>query len=290
VPQDFATITQALDICPPGGTICLLPGVYKERISISKSVRICAADPIRGAAIVWHNNDNKTNNQCAIDIEDSCTYVSLRNLTILHFSRGSDIWNGNCAVRCHGNLTHSVLDGCSIQSDSGRGIVITNGASLKMVRSTVHDCAATGLYVGDLDSILEISHCNILRNGFGAPPTVEELEEDPPTPTVPSGHSGLYVEAAEAEIRNILLAGNCLTGLSVVRHGMVHISGSDITGNGQEPIVVFDESNESADGGVYEHSNNFETVPPEGTEGLLRCTGGYHKVLTKSILDKMYTD
>jgi hypothetical protein len=99
----------------------------------------------------------------------------------------------------------------------------------------------------------------------------------------------LYVEAAEAEIRNILLAGNCLTGLSVVRHGMVHISGSDITGNGQEPIVVFDESNESADGGVYEHSNNFEIVPPEGTEDL-RCTRGYHKVLTKSILDKMYTD
>jgi hypothetical protein len=71
---------------------------------------------------------------------------------------------------------------------------------------------------------------------------------------------------------------------------MVHISGSDITANGQEPIVVFDESNESADGGVYEHSNNFETVPPEGTEGLLRCTGGYHKVLTKSILDRMYTN
>jgi hypothetical protein len=138
-----------------------------------------------------------------------------------------------------------------------------------MVHSMVHYCAVTGLYIGGLDSILKILHCNILRIGFGAPPTIKELEEEPPIPTVPSGHSRLYVEAAEAEIRNTLLAENCLTGLSVIWHGMIHISGSNITCNGQEPIAVFDKANESADGGIYEHLNTFKTVPPaEGTEDL----------------------
>ena len=41
-----------------------------------------------------------------------------------------------------------------------------------------------------------------------------------------------------------LLAGNCLTGLSVVRGGFVSLSGSDVTENGQQvaapPILIED--------------------------------------------------
>lgn len=299
VPQDFSSITQALEVCPPGGTITLLPGVYHERIVIRSSVRIRAADPRRGAAIVWHhrtrnNNDDDSKqetqkNTSAIEIEDSCTYVSLQHLNILHFSRGNDIWNGNCAVFCHGHLTHTVIHGCSIQSDSGRGVVVANGASLKLAQSTVHDCAATGLYVGHIDSIVNIANCNILRNGFGPP----DDENDDSETLIHPGHSGLYVEAAEAEIRNTLLAENCLTGLSVVRQGMVHISESDITTNGEEPIVILDEPNDSAEGGVvYEFSNTFDCSSPlqNGTDEMIRCSLVHNKFLTKSMLNKMYTD
>ena len=41
-----------------------------------------------------------------------------------------------------------------------------------------------------------------------------------------------------------LLAGNCLTGLSVVRGGFVSLSGSDVTENGQQaaapPVLIED--------------------------------------------------
>ena len=109
---------------------------------------------------------------------------------------------------------------------------------------------------------------------------------------VSAGHSGLYVEAAEAEVRNTLLAGNCLTGLSVVRNGCVHISQCDVTANGMEPIVIFDviheDMDESSEGGVFEYGNNFGIGMEDGLGGPIRCPRVRHDFLTKSILNQMY--
>lgn len=302
VPQDFSTIAQALDHSSPGATITLMPGVYEERIVIHKSIRIRASHPDQGAAIVWHHTsssscEDEERNTSAVEVAESCTYAYLHHLTILHSSRGSDIWNGNCALFCHGDLTHTLIDSCSIQSDSGRGVVVTDGAYLKLSRSSVHDCAATGLYVGDVDSSVEITRCNILWNGFGGSSSNNSsTESDERAPSlssvVPWGHSGLYVEAAKAEIKDTLLAGNCLTGISVVRHGCVHICGCDVTTNGQEPIVVFDSPNDNHDGegGVYEADNNFGEADeyPSDIREKVRCRHVLHEFLAPSVLESMY--
>ena len=56
--------------------------------------------------------------------------------------------------------------------------------------------------------------------------------------------TGVYIESSMCWIDDSLLAGNCLTGLSVVRGGFVSLSGSDITQNGQQaaapPILIED--------------------------------------------------
>lgn len=41
-------------------------------------------------------------------------------------------------------------------------------------------------------------------------------------------------------IDDSLIAGNCLTGLSVVRGGFVSVSASDVTDNGSTPILIED--------------------------------------------------
>ena len=46
--------------------------------------------------------------------------------------------------------------------------VVTNGAKLVMHNSVIHDCAATGLYIGDIGSHGLIQSCNIIRNGGGS--------------------------------------------------------------------------------------------------------------------------
>jgi hypothetical protein len=321
VPVDFATIRQALDTASPGTTITVQPGIYEERLVIQNSVRIRAADPKRGAAIVWYhrcendsegsNEDSSTckcgwrKNESVVEVEESCTYVSLQNLVLLHYAEGTDLWHGNSAVYCHGDLTHTHFDGCSIQSDSGRGIVISNGAQVIVTRSTIHDCAATGIYLGGDESSLDIITSNILRNGFGR----NDNDERPRTPTVQAGHSGLYIEAANAEIRNTLVAENCLTGLSVVptltpsrqrqtsQPQHIHLVHNTFVGNGAEPVVIFqeegfdDDDDDPSEGAIYEHSNIFDYATPSRDEmeaTLIRSPHVPHQQMSKKMLLDFY--
>lgn len=241
VPVDFATVTSAMSRCPAGGTISLMPGVYEERLEIRRSVHIRAAFPEKGAAIAWYKGVNEP---CIAVIEDDihdglAVFAEISNVQLLHSTEGSDIWGGNCAVMVEGRKNRLSLTSCCIQSESGRGVVAVSGSYLEVKSTVVHDCAATGLYVGDIDSIATVSGCNLVRNGGGSRRPPRDAEEDD-MDRVPPGHSGMYVEAGRASVDNSLVAGNSLTGLSIVRGGGVIISGCDITENGSEPILVED--------------------------------------------------
>lgn len=324
--MDFPTINEALTISPPGTTITIRPGIYEERLIIEDSVKIRASDPTQGAALVWYQpsspeRDPSSNeassslsssssspstrppydNESLIEIEESCTYVSLKNLTLLHYSEGTDLWDGNCAVYCHGDLTHTSLEECSIQSDSGRGIVVKNGAEVILIRSSIHDCAATGVYVGGDGSIVDIISSNILRNGFGRRPLDDVRLERMRPPGTREGHSGLYIEQGDVEIRNTLIAENCLTGMSVVRGGSLHLSHSVFVGNGADHILVYQEDlsedenddddhngdDEDSLRGMIEHSNVFEPDSPNPEtmrKTLIRSPTVCHRRLSRDSL------
>jgi len=117
---------------------------------------------------------------------------------------------------------------------------------------------------------VQVSKCNVIRNGFGSRKLRSSdegrqdldnvltewtrLREDANAGVivarqrfdevpVPSGHSGIYIEGAMCWIDDTLIASNCLTGASVVRNGFLSLSGCDITqnsGNGH-PILIEDE-------------------------------------------------
>lgn len=241
VPVDFASITSALSHCPWQGTITLLPGVYEERLSIRKAVHIRAAYPAIGAAIVWYRGIDEPCIAVTGDLlGNRNVHVMLSHLQLFHSTDGVDIWGGNCAVLVEGNDNRLDLTSCSLQSDSGRGVVAVEGAILHLQGSVIHDCAATGLYLGDSNSMASIKCCNIIRNGAGSRRLQQNSFHDDESERVPAGHSGCYVEAGMALIENSLLAGNSLTGLSVVRGGIVRITDCDITENGSNPILVED--------------------------------------------------
>jgi hypothetical protein len=149
VPIDFSTIKKALQSYPSMKkelqlskfTITLMPGVYYEQILLDYSdplfsdsngslheIHIRAAFHDKGAAIVHHNLSDinepcvsitNRNGDNSNSVEGS---VALQNIQFLHFTRGNDIWNGNCALQVDGsNVKVNVLS-CSFQSDSGRGV------------------------------------------------------------------------------------------------------------------------------------------------------------------------
>lgn len=60
-------------------------------------------------------------------------------------------------------------------------------------------------------------------------------------------HLGVYIESSMCWIDDTLLAGNCLTGLSVVRGGFVALSGSDITENGHTSPILIEDAHDARD-------------------------------------------
>ncbi len=208
VPLDFETISAALAHCPRTqmkviedesdvdyeydnqGTVCLMPGVYQERIvvkgerwslgtsAVNKTVSIRACFPQQGATIMHYTDSEDAKNQPCVSVvtRDTETLegvqkgisVNLSHLSLVHSTSGSDLWGGNTTVFVDGARARVVMNSCVVQSHSGRGIVVTNQAELQILSSTVCDCAATGFFLGDWGSRAHVSKCNIVRNGFGS--------------------------------------------------------------------------------------------------------------------------
>ncbi len=59
------------------------------------------------------------------------------------------------------------LDSVDVTSWSGRGVVHVDGGHLKIKNSYIHDCAATGIYVGGSGSSATIEETDIVQNGKG---------------------------------------------------------------------------------------------------------------------------
>ena len=59
------------------------------------------------------------------------------------------------------------LDSVDVSSSSGRGIVNIDGGHVKIKNSYIHDCAATGIYVGGSGSRASIERSDVICNGKG---------------------------------------------------------------------------------------------------------------------------
>jgi len=281
VPYDFPSITEALGVLKArknefgniDQSVTVMPGIYREKINISDGMRVTISSMIShrnfnvrsGAAIVWFNGDdtNVAMNQPCISVSGDLragAFARFIGFRILHSASGNDIWAGNCAAFCDGPGARLILDACTLQSDSGRGLVATRGSSVTVAHTSIHDCAATGVYIGDQGTYATIRSSNVIRNGHGNLDSVEQQQRQ--LAIIPSGHSGMYVECAQTLIKNSLIGENSLTGLSVVRGGSVVLRNSDIVSNGAIHQVTVDDNGVEHNEGVIEGDNLRSTTGP----------------------------
>ena len=131
----------------------------------------------------------------------------------------TDIWNGNAAVQIQPFVgldyqqrmvlpTPSVvLDHVEITSASGRGIVNIDGGHVSILSCYIHECAATGIYVGGPGSRAVIESTDVVRNGNGNTQNRRGISR---------GHSGIYLEQGHAHVKDCNVSLNSLTGISAV--------------------------------------------------------------------------
>jgi len=249
---------------PPEGPLVTAPPPRRRQQRRQRLRRLlaCAAVPDEGPVLEW-GLDESTSTHDGSDTEWDTTRATLvfgslvipnqpvlwlqqgslvlRNVDIFHFSLGLDIWNGNAALQIQppdepttlASMPHPecTLDGVRISSTTGRGIVNIDGGSLCMTRSAVHDCAATGLYIGG-NSVATLCQTDVVRNGVGGRNAAHA--------TIARGHSGVYLEQGQATIQDCNISSNTLTGISAVSpsNAILELRHSDLMGNGTHQLEM----------------------------------------------------
>mmetsp|Transcript_9252 Transcript_9252/g.13989 ORF Transcript_9252/g.13989 Transcript_9252/m.13989 type:complete len:600 (+) Transcript_9252:400-2199(+) len=172
--------------------------------------------------------------------------MKLSGLSLVHYCSGTDIWNGNSAVQIQPRMDEAyratmpiapnrpptaLLEGCAVMSVSGRGIVAIDGSSAFIRNSYIHQCAATGIYIGGAGSIARVFSTDVVNNGIGNKRSRRGIAR---------GHSGVYLEQGAAFLSNCNVSHNALTGVSAVsqENCVLKIEDSDLIANGTQQLEM----------------------------------------------------
>lgn len=166
--------------------------------------------------------------------------LNLNRIDLVHYSLGTDIWNGNAAVQVQppfgendtplravapSVIPRANLTGLDIASFSGRGVVVIDGGLANVNKCHIHNCAATGIYVGGPGSVATVEETDVVRNGNGNERSRRGIQR---------GHSGVYLEQGVATLQNCNISNNALTGISAIstENATLTTERSDLVGNG----------------------------------------------------------
>jgi hypothetical protein len=165
----------------------------------------------------------------------------LKDLYLEHVSMGVDIWSGNAAIHVqpdNGETTHpssaaaakasAVLESVEVVSHSGRGIVALDGGHVQIKDSYIHDCAATGVFVGGDGSRADLNGVDVMDNGTG-----NQLFGG-----ITRGHSGIYIDKGVVNITNSNVSQNLGSGILIVLPDLTELTlkKTDILANISSPI------------------------------------------------------
>ena len=159
VPRDYPTIQSAIDAANPGDKIKVLPGTYPEQITISKSLTLIGTGAkvtiIKAPETLPKTNTNL--DPYVVDINSGAT-VNMKGFTVSGPSRTS------CPTSLIGIsvMVDSTLnlDTSSIKNCTYNGIFTEGDATI--IRTTVNDYREHGIFALGEDSILKVSHSNIV--------------------------------------------------------------------------------------------------------------------------------
>jgi parallel beta-helix repeat protein len=188
----FPTISDALEVAPPGATISIAPGEYTESLLIqhtelslvttdsNATVTITAADPglpviavvggdvtLRGLVLQSRDMPAVSARGAQLKLED-CR-LSAGDAAAVTVTDGTDLQARGCTVTAgqYGFVVEDaggLLDTCKITGVSDDGIIVRLGANPTIRNSTVDGCGFRGIYVYQSGQPT-IDRCEIMNTG-----------------------------------------------------------------------------------------------------------------------------
>jgi nitrous oxidase accessory protein NosD len=145
VPQDAATVIEALAMASDGDIVLLAAGTYNERAILTRAITLAAAP---GAAVILSHETSSPYESTIVIAADGAV---VRDISIRHNSPSI----ANCyAVQATSACgTTARLERCDVSSVTGSGVGVEGGA-ITIVDCRVHDCARSGVAVfSDMEGV-----------------------------------------------------------------------------------------------------------------------------------------
>jgi hypothetical protein len=176
----------------------------------------------------------------------------LKNVNLEHTSMGYDIGGGNSAIFVRPNAEESILQlprsvpkaaavlkSVEIVSNSGRGVVALGAGFVYMTDSYIHDCAATGVFVGGRRSRLVLETVDITDNGIGN----QRLGYI--GGSITQGHSGICIEQGSVSLTDCNVSLNSASGIYIISPTLTELSleKTDLLSNFVDPIQLQEVGN-----------------------------------------------
>ena len=196
VPEDYATVQEAVDAIAPGGTITIAEGTYTGGVTLWKPVTLKGAG--REATVLQTQEGQGPVISVPLGVQE----VRLEKLTVRE-SESDGLWTYGQAH----------LEELQVSGNGGNGLVVAGSAQVNLQNSEVSDNGKYGLYVGDSAQV------NLINS------KVSDNED-----------RGLYVvDSAQVSLTNCQVSGNEQDGLFVGGSGLVTVAGCLIEGNATVP-------------------------------------------------------
>jgi PGF-pre-PGF domain-containing protein len=250
VPEDYATIQEAVDSAMPGQMVRVGDGVYVENVVVDRSLTLAGSC---NAVIDGNGGDALT--------------LTASNITV----RGFTLTNGGDGVRIAGNDT--LFMNPTVTDCSGDGIVLEGVSRSVIFRAQINRADSTGILVNETTGAA-LFRCTV--SGCGDDGVAVSRSHDVRFSAVNAiGNAGDGISLTSIDsftVANCIAAGNGGTGLALdsVKNGQV--SGTAMTGNrwnlrfvpvpGYESTVVVDETNTVEGKRVYAWTGREDAAVP----------------------------
>jgi hypothetical protein len=232
----FRTIADALRHAPPGACVVVRPGVYRERLVLTRPVAV-VGEGGPGAVVV-----ESTDSGCVRMETDHATVRGLA-LRCRAGARGGEFYAVDVP---RGRL---VLEECDITSDSLACVAVRGPADPVLRRCRIRNGRQAGVYAhagarGTLEDCDIAGHANpgvALKEG--ADPLLRRC-------TVRDGRvAGVLVyDGGKGRLEDCAVVGNALAGVAVKQGGDPLLRRCRIRGNGRQGVWVYDGGAVTAQG------------------------------------------
>eukprot|EP00277_Geminigera_cryophila_P025064 CAMPEP_0179477016 /NCGR_PEP_ID=MMETSP0799-20121207/55897_1 /TAXON_ID=46947 /ORGANISM="Geminigera cryophila, Strain CCMP2564" /LENGTH=329 /DNA_ID=CAMNT_0021287507 /DNA_START=53 /DNA_END=1042 /DNA_ORIENTATION=- len=268
VPEDFPSISIAIEMAEDGDVILVAPGEYRESISLYKDVTLMGH---RGAPqdVVIISKNATTVTFCArkgclknlsFRVEDTSNFFHCLVVESGEVEVESCELSGGAWGICINNRASAIVRSCQIHDNKGTGVNVYGGARLSLIESEVSANRGRGISVSDSGTAVVlmgnlIHHCSDGVYVYGKASL--RMEENYVHSNQDSGVT-VHEAGTSAVIKRNYMQRNGWGGVRIYSGASADVQDNDLQGNQSGPLAI-DKASQAVV--VVDNNQTAESLP-----------------------------